>query len=76
MNPMPSPPYEWDDDNRHRNIETHRIDFRLGYGVNHAAKHRCGDRRRELRYSSYVPIDDRLHHVVWTPRGPDTRTTT
>ena len=25
MNPMPGPPYEWDEHKRRRNIETHRI---------------------------------------------------
>ena len=74
MNSMPGPPYEWDDDKRRRNIETHRIGFRLGYGVNRAAAtHRCGDRRCEVRYSSYVPVDDRVYNVVWTPRDQSTR---
>ena len=38
-----------------------------------AAIHRRSDRGGELRYSSYVPIGDRLYHVVWTPRGSHTR---
>ena len=38
-----------------------------------AAVHLRSDRDGELRYSSYVPVGDRLHHVVWTPRGSHTR---
>ena len=61
MNPIPGPPYEWDDDKRRHNIERHGVDFTLVDRANWpAATHRCGDRRCELRYSSCVPVDDRL----------------
>ena len=72
--PTPGPPYEWDEAKRRQNIEMHRIDFTLVYRVNWAAAtHQRSDRRGELRYSSYIPIDDRLHHIVWTPREHYTR---
>ena len=38
-----------------------------------AATHRRSDRDGETRYSSFVPIGDRLYNVVWTPRGSHTR---
>ena len=38
-----------------------------------AAVHLRSDRYGELRHSSYVPVGDRLYHVVWTPRGSHTR---
>ena len=38
-----------------------------------AAIHLRSDRGGELRYSSFVPIGDRLYNVVWTPRGSHTR---
>ena len=38
-----------------------------------AAAHLRSDRDGELRYSSYVPIGDRLYNVVWTPRDSHTR---
>ena len=39
-----------------------------------AEVHLRSDRDGELRYSSYLPIGDRLYNVVWTPRGSHTRT--
>ena len=74
MSPTPGPPYEWDEDKRHHNIELHGVDFRLVYRANWAAAtHRRSDRQGELRYSSYVPVDERVHNVVWTPREHFTR---
>ena len=37
------------------------------------AIHLRSDRDGELRYSSFVPIEDRLYNAVWTPRGSHTR---
>ena len=37
------------------------------------AIHLRSDRDGEIRYSSFVPIGDRLYNVVWTPRGSHTR---
>ena len=38
-----------------------------------AAVHLRSDRDGELRYSSFVPIGDRLYNVVWTLRSSHTR---
>ena len=74
MTPTPGPPYEWDEDKCQQNIELHGIDFTLVHHANWAAgTHRRSDREGELRYSSYIPIADRVHNVVWTPRDHYTR---
>ena len=74
MNPMPGPPYEWDEDKRRHNIERHGVDFTLVDRANWpAATHPRSDRQGEVRYSSYVPVDDRVYNVVWTPRDQSTR---
>ena len=65
MSPTPGPPYEWDEDKRHHNIGLHGVDFTLADRANWAAAtHRRSDRQGELRYSSYVPVDDRVHTRV------------
>ena len=38
-----------------------------------AGIHLRSDRDGEIRYSSFVPIGDRLYNVVWTPRDSHTR---
>ena len=41
MTPTPGPPYEWDEDKRHHNIEMHGVDFTLVDRANWpAAAHR------------------------------------
>ena len=74
MTPTPGPPYEWDEDKRQQNSKLHGIDFTLVHRANWgAATHQRSDRQGELRYSSYVPVDGRIHNVVWTPRDHSTR---
>ena len=74
MIPTPGPPYEWDDGKRHETLRLRGIDFALAYEINwNIAKHQRSDRLDEPRYSSLVPIEGRIHNVVWTPRGRFTR---
>ena len=74
MTPQPGPPYEWDEDKRKDTIRIRDVDFTLIDQADWtAAIHRQSDKDGELRYSSYVPLGDRLHNVVWTPRGSNTR---
>ena len=74
MTPTPSPPYEWDENKRQETLRLRGLDFAM---VNHidwdTASHHRSDRADEPRYSSYVPIGNRLYNVVWTPRGSHTR---
>ena len=74
MTRTPGPPYEWDEDKRRQNIELHGVDFTLVHRANWAAAtHRRSDRQGELRYSSYVTVENRVHNIVWTPRDRSTR---
>ena len=70
MTPRPGPPYEWDEDKREDTLRIREVDFLLVEQADWlAAIHHRSDRDGELRYSSHVPIGDRLYNVVWTPRG-------
>ena len=70
MTPRPGPPYEWDEDKREDTLRIRGVDFLLVEQADWlTAIHHRSDRDGELRYSSHVPIGDRLYNVVWTPRG-------
>ena len=74
MTPTPGLPYEWDEDKREYTLRIRGVDFVIVEQADWtAAIHRRSDRGGEFRYSSYVPIGDRLYSVVWTPRGSHTR---
>ena len=74
MTPAPGLPYEWDEDKREYTLRIRGVDFVIVEQADWtAAIHRRSDRGGEFRYSSYVPIGDRLYNVVWTPRGSHTR---
>ena len=70
----PGPPCEWDGDKREDNLRMRGVDFLVVEWADWPAAIRLrSDRDGELRYSSHVPVGDRLYHVVWTPRGSHTR---
>ena len=74
MTPTPGLPYEWDEDKREYTLRIRGVDFVIVEQADWtAAIHRRSDRGGEFRYSSYVPIGERLYNVVWTPRGSHTR---
>ena len=74
MTPRPAPHYEWDEEKREYTLRIRGVDFVILERADWtAAIHRRSGRDVELRYSSYVPIGDRLYNVVWTPRGSYTR---
>ena len=74
MIPTPGPPYDWDEDKRQETLDVRGLDFALAYEIDwRTATHRRSDRLDELRYSSFVSIEGRIHNVVWTPRGHFTR---
>ena len=74
MIPTPAPPYEWDEDKRQETLSVRGLDFALAYEIDwdNATYDRIV-RGGEVRYASLVPIGERVHHVVWTPRGDNTR---
>ena len=74
MTPRPVPHYEWDEGKREHTLRIRGVDFVIVEQADWTATiHRRSDRDGEFRYSSYVPIGDRLYNVVWTPRGSYTR---
>ena len=74
MTPRPVPYYEWDEGKREDTLRIRGVVFVIVEQADWtAAIHRRSDRDGEFRYSSYVPIGDRLYNVVWTPRGSYTR---
>ena len=74
MTPRPVPYYEWDEGKREDTLRIRGVDFVIVEQADWtAAIHHRSDRDGEFRYSSYVPIGDRLYNVVWTPRGSYTR---
>ena len=74
MTPRPGSPHEWNEDKREDTLRIRGVDFSLVEQADwSAAIHLRSDREGELRYSSYVPIGDRLYNVVWTTRGSNTR---
>ena len=74
MTPRPAFHYEWDEGKREDTLRIRGLDFVIVERTDWtAAIHRRSDRGGELRYSSFVPIGDRLYNVVWMPRGSHTR---
>ncbi len=62
--------YEWDDDKRDANLEKHRLDFNSVYRFQwDTAVTRVSERRGELRFLAYGHIGERLHTVIYAPRG-------
>ena len=74
VTPIPHPPYEWDENKREDTLTLRGLDFALvtqiDWGI---ATYRRDERQGEVRYASLALIADRLHHIVWTPRGNSTR---
>ena len=74
MTPRPGPSFEWDEIKREETLRIRGLDFMLVDQADWtAAIHLRSDRDGELRYSSFVPVGDRLYNVIWTPRGSHTR---
>ena len=74
MTPTPGPPYEWDEKKRQETLRLRGLDFAMVNDIDwDTATHRRRERGDEVRYASLAMFGDRLHHVVWTPRGPNTR---
>ena len=67
-------PYEWDEAKRTETLETRGVDFAEIYDFDwDTALIWRSDRNGEERRASLGMIGDRLHHVVWTQRGENTR---
>ena len=69
---MESGRFEWDDLKRIANLAKHGVDFRAIASFDWEASTIGRDMRRrygETRFLAYGPIKDRLHAVVYTPRG-------
>ena len=74
MPPIPTPPYEWDENKRQETLRLRGLDFALVTRIDWTrATHDRQERRGEIRYSSLAMLDERLHNVVWTRRDPYTR---
>ena len=74
MTPRPGPPYEWDEDKRQETLSLRGLDFALAYQIDWtSASHQRQERGGEVRFASFRLIGNRLHHIVWAPRGPNTR---
>ena len=74
MFPTPGPPYEWDENKRQETLRLRGVDFALADQIDwDTATLRQQERGGEERYASLAMIGDRLHHVVWTLRGTNTR---
>ena len=68
MPPIPSPPYEWDEDKREQTLRLRGLDFTLVSQIDWStATYRRQEQHGEVRYTSLGLIGDRLHHVVWRP---------
>ena len=74
MIPTPGPPYEWDENKRQETLRLRGLDFAMVNAIDwDTATYRRREQGGEVRYASLVMLGDRLHHVVWTPRGRNTR---
>ncbi|TAE81353.1 MAG: BrnT family toxin [Alphaproteobacteria bacterium] len=63
--------YEWDEEKCISNITKHHVDFAIIFDVDWSAALIMRDMREdygEERYLAYVPINNRLHAVIYTPR--------
>lgn len=66
---------EWDEAKRRANLEKHEVDFRASDEWEWDASLVFTDKRKdygEFRFIAYVPVDGRLHVVIFTERN-DTR---
>ena len=74
VTPTPGPPYEWDENKRQETIRLRGLDFAMVNGIDwDTATSRRRVRGDEIRYASLAMLGDRLYHVVWTLRDPNTR---
>ena len=65
---------EWDDDKRDETLNTRGIDFgSMRYFDWETATDQRSDRHGEVRHIATGYIGDRLHRVVYTFRGANTR---
>ena len=72
---QPGPPYEWDEDKSAENFMSRGFGFDLIERFNWDTALIQRDLRieSEERWVSLGLVEERMHVVVWTPRGPYTR---
>ena len=72
---QPGPPYEWDEDKSAENFMYRGFGFDLVERFNWDTALIQRDLRieSEERWISLGLVEERIHVVVWTPRGPYTR---
>ena len=72
---QPGPPYEWDEDKSAENFMSRGFGFDLVERFNWDTALIRRDLRieSEERWVSLGLVEERIHVVVWTPRGPYTR---
>ena len=72
---QPGPPYEWDEDKSAENFMSRGFRFDLVERFNWDTALIQRDLRieSEERWISLGLVEERIHVVVWTPRGPYTR---
>ena len=72
---QPGPPYEWDEDKSAENFMSRGFGFDLVERFNWDTALIQRDLRieSEERWISLGLVEERIHVVVWTPRGPYTR---
>ena len=72
---QPGPPYEWDEDKSAENFMSRGFGFDLVERFNWDTALIQRDLRieGEERWISLGLVEERIHVVVWTPRGPYTR---
>ena len=66
----------WDETKRAANLAKHGVDFAVAEGFDWETALTAVDDRRDYgegRFFSIGYISSRLHVMVWTPRGDDTR---
>jgi uncharacterized DUF497 family protein len=66
----------WDDNRRAANLAKHGVDFAAVEGVDWETALTAVDDRRDYGEDRFITIGyigPRLHVMVWTPRGDDTR---
>ena len=75
MPPRPGPPYQWDEDKSGENRRLRGFGFALVERFDWTGALTRRDLRieSEERWISLGLVDERMHVVVWTPRGPYTR---
>lgn len=64
------PDFEWDEVKRNSNVEKHGLDFQIAQYLEWDLALTVDQLRgSELRHLSYVPLNGRLHAIVWTERN-------